>query len=190
MMNNRKNYAWGIAVLTSLFLAGSLTRSPESQAKGAYSTPVTVMNTTANPASTLDAGTSSRIPYVSTQIFTCAAGGECVPLFTAAPSGFRLVIENVSGDFKLLPGTTIPPNGELGFNNGVFPAWGFSAVVGPTNGPNTFARFSQPVKAYADPVDGQPLVRVDGNWSSFSQTVTLTGYLINCSLTPCPAIQH
>jgi hypothetical protein len=106
------------------------------------------------------------------------------------PSGFRLVIENISGDFKLASGTTIPPNGALGFSAfGSNQVWGFSAPIGPTNGA-VQARFSQPVTAYIDPSDGQPVVRVDGNWASNNQTVTLTGYLINCSLTPCPAIQH
>ena len=71
VVNNRKNYVWGIALLASLFLAGSLMRSPQSQAKGAYSTPVTVMNTSANPANTLDADKASRIPYVSTVSFAC-----------------------------------------------------------------------------------------------------------------------
>src|SRR5260370_12773885 len=180
----------GFEVLAGLCVIGSLMQSRESQAKGAYSTPVTVMNTSANPASTLDAGRASRIPYVSTVSFNCGSGiSECVPLFTAAPTGFRLVIENISGEFKLAPGVTIPPAGDLSFNNGIFPVWGFSATVGPTNG-STIARFSQPVKAYADPSDGQPLVRVDANWNNVPQTLTLSGYLINCSLTPCPAIQH
>jgi hypothetical protein len=186
-----KTYVFGFAALAGLFVSGSLIQSRESQAKGAYSTPVTVMNTNANPGSTLDAGIAGRIPYVSTANFPCGPGvSECTPLFTAAPSGFRLVIENVSGDFKLTTGTTIPPNGEVGFINAGSPAWGFSAPIGPTNG-STQARFSQPIMAYADPSDGQLVVRVDGNWASgTSQTVTLSGYLINCSLTPCPTIQH
>jgi hypothetical protein len=154
------------------------------------STLVTVVNTADNPAVTRDADRASRVPYVSTQTFNCGPGvSECVPFFTAVPSGFRLVIENISGEFKLASGTTTPPNGDLSFNNGIFPVWGFTATVGPTNG-STIARFSQPVTAYADPADGQPLVRVDGNWASVPQNVTLTGYLLNCSITPCPAIQH
>src|SRR5260370_13155560 len=151
----------GFEVLAGLCVIGALMQSRESQAKGAYSTPATVMNTSANPASTLDAGRASRIPYVSTVSFNCGSGiSECVPLFTAAPTGFRLVIENISGEFKLAPGVTIPPAGDLSFNNGIFPVWGFSAPFGPTNG-RTIARFSQPVKAYPPPIDGQPLLTVD-----------------------------
>jgi hypothetical protein len=159
MKRETKTHLSGVAVLAGLFVIGSLMQSRESQANGAYSTPVTVMNTNANPASTLDAVIASRIPYVSTVSFGCG------------------------------PGVTTPPSGELSFNNGVFPVWGFSGIIGPTH-PNTIVRFVQAVKAYADPADGQPLVREDGNWANVPQTVTLTGYLLNCSLTPCPAIQH
>jgi hypothetical protein len=190
VVNNRKNYAWGTVLLAGLFLAGSLMRSPESQANSAFSSPVTVMNTTTGPANTLDAGLSSRIPYVSTASVNCGSGiNECGFLFTAAPAGFRLVIETISGEFKLSSGVTTPPNGILFFNTASEPEWGFSAPIGPTNGP-TFARFSQPITAYADPSDGQPIVDVDATFTSTAQRVTLSGYLINCSLTPCPAIQH
>jgi hypothetical protein len=190
MKRETKKYLSGLAVLAGLFVAGSLMQSRESQVNGAYSTPVTVMNTNANPATTLDADRASRIPYVSTVSFACGPGiSECVPTFTAAPAGFRLVIESVSGDFKLTNGTTIPPNGALGFVNAGSPEWGFSAPIGPTNG-STQARFTQLVKAYADPSDGQPVVRVDANWAGGGQTLTLSGYLLNCSLTPCPAIQR
>jgi hypothetical protein len=190
MKRETKKYLSGLAVLAALFVIGSLMQSRESQAVGAFSSPVTVMNTTSGPANTLDAGIASRIPYVSTVSFGCGPGvSECTPLFTAAPSGFRLVIENISGDLRLTPGTTIPPNGALSFISAGGPEWGFSAPIGPTNG-NLQVRFSQPVTAYADPVDGQPVVRVDANWANVPQTITLTGYLINCSLTPCPAIQH
>jgi hypothetical protein len=48
-MNKAKRYLCGIALLAGLFAIGSLMRSPESQLKGAYSSPVTVLNTSSNP---------------------------------------------------------------------------------------------------------------------------------------------
>ena len=53
MKRETKKYLSGLAVLAGLFVAGSLMQSRESQVTGAYSTPVTVMNTNANPATTL-----------------------------------------------------------------------------------------------------------------------------------------
>lgn len=47
-MKKLKTYTLTALALGALSLAGSLTYSRGSQAKGAYSTPVTVMNTTAN----------------------------------------------------------------------------------------------------------------------------------------------
>jgi hypothetical protein len=47
-MKKTKRYFFGFALAAGLFLMGSLLHSRGSVAKGAYSTPVTVMNTTAN----------------------------------------------------------------------------------------------------------------------------------------------
>jgi hypothetical protein len=99
----KRTYVCGFAALASLFLIGSLMQSRESQAKGAYSTPVTVMNTTSNTVPSLDWERVSRIPYESTAQpqGNCPNGTgiqQCVfSSFTAPPSGFRLAVEKVSG---------------------------------------------------------------------------------------------
>jgi hypothetical protein len=193
MKSTPKKYLMPLAALAGLFLIGSLVESRESRANGAFSSPVTVMNTNANPAATLDAERSSRVPYVSTVSQNCGGGSgvsECSFLFTAAPTGFRLVLEGISGQLKLASGNTIAPNGFLFLQNSFSnPEWGFSAPLGPTNG-YTFARFTQPITGYADPSDGPPVVNVDAYFASTASTVTLSGYLQNCSISPCPAIQH
>lgn len=48
-MTKPKRYIFGFATAAGLFLIGSLLHSRGSVARGAYSTPVTVMNTGANP---------------------------------------------------------------------------------------------------------------------------------------------
>src|SRR5580704_3952062 len=89
VMNKAKTYACWFAALAGLFVIGSLIQSRESQAKGAYSTPVTVMNTTANPGSVLDASRASRVPYQSMVQMNCGNGVfTCEFPFTTAPSGF------------------------------------------------------------------------------------------------------
>src|SRR5947209_7010138 len=103
-------YGTGFAALGALFLIGSLMRSPESQAKGAFSSPVTVMNTAANPASITDAERLARTPYqVQGYKATCSGVTQCQFDFPGAPAGQRLVIQNVSGIVQAINGTTAPP---------------------------------------------------------------------------------
>ncbi len=191
-MNKTKTYACWFAVLAGLFVIGSLMRSPESQAKGAYSTPVTVMNTTANPGSVLDAGKASRVPYQSMVQMNCGSGVfTCLFVFTAAPSGFRLVVENVSGGLNIVGGSPAPVafllnSGPLGTGTGL---WEFTGALGqPTFLVN--AGFNQALRAYFDPADGQPSVLVAGNFQGTIHRVTLSGYLENCAVMGCPAVQH
>lgn len=74
-MKNAKRYLIGFAAAASLFLIGSVMRSPGSQAKGAYATPVQVMNTTANsvPASPAIPG-SPFVQEVSSSVSLAAIG--------------------------------------------------------------------------------------------------------------------
>src|SRR5579872_848824 len=102
-----KRYVLSSAALAGMFLIGSLTYHSGSQAKGAYSTPVTVMNTSSNSVPNLDTEKLARIPYESTATASnCpSAGGvgACFFNFAAPPSGYRVVVENVSGYFQISP---------------------------------------------------------------------------------------
>jgi hypothetical protein len=187
-MNKAKTYACWFAALAGLFVIGSLIQSRESQAKGAYSSPVTVMNTTANPGSVLDASRASRAPYQSMVQMNCGNGVfTCEFPFTTAPSGFRLVVENVSGGLNIVAGSPAPVVSLVdGSGNGY---WAFIGALGlPTFLVN--AGFNQTLRAYFDPTDGQPFVVVAGNFQGTIQRVTLSGYLENCAVVGCPAVQH
>jgi hypothetical protein len=187
-MNKPKTYVCWLAALAGLFLIGSLMRSPESLANGAFSSPVTVMNTTANPAGVLDAGKASRVPYQATLSQNCGNGvQQCAFFFTSAPSGFRLVVENVSGAFNINGAT--PPITSLGDFAGSG-WWAFTSAFGQAVG-GINCGFNQLVRAYFDSTDGQPTVTVVGNFVGIStQHVTLAGYLENCAIAGCPAVQH
>jgi hypothetical protein len=152
--------------------------------------PVTVVNTTANPGGVLDADKATRIPYQSSIVENCGEGvSRCQFNFTAAPSGYRLVVENVSAGLVLNAGAAAP---VVSLFNSAGGNWTFTGVVGqafatPSGG------FNQSVLAYFDPTDGQPTVSLIANLISapgFSQTITLSGYLQDCAVVGCPAIQR
>src|ERR1035438_7616378 len=98
----KKKIAIG-GVLAGLFFAGAWMQSRESQLKGAvYSTPVSVVNTSANPGGVLDAGEASRVPYRSTVAQVCGQNQiyTCGFTFSAIPAGYRLVIQTVGAVLK------------------------------------------------------------------------------------------
>ena len=176
-----------------MFLIGSLTYHSGSQARGAYSSPVTMMNTTASPGSVLDADKATRIPYQSNQIVTnCSGLQNCgMPAFTAVPSGYRLVVENVSGFFNLDP-TSPPVAGYLeNFHLPNQNFWGLNAPIGGTgfNG-ESFAGLNQNVTAVFDAGEFPFVVIYAKFLNGFPQAVNVSGYLVNCSVVGCPPVQH
>src|SRR6516162_11836936 len=113
-MTKAQRLAVSSAGLAGMFLIGSLTFHSGSQAKGAYSSPVTVMNTSSAPAIGVDAEKLARIPYQSSyRTTTCTGVTNCFFSFTAAPAGYRLVVENLSGLFELNNAATAPPTGLI-----------------------------------------------------------------------------
>ena len=180
-------------VLAGLFFAGAWMQSRESQLKGAvYSSPVTVVNTSANPGSMLEAEKASRIPYVSTVSQSCTSGGQsaCVFTFTAAPAGYRLMVETLGSTIAATTNAGVVATLESKANAVISVS---TNVFTPLVGQLGYAGFAQNVNMVFDPPDGQPLVLVNANYTNaapFPEVVTLTGYLQNCSVSPCPAVQH
>jgi hypothetical protein len=187
--NGRNRYVLA-AVFGGLFLAGSVMQSPNSQAKGAYASPVSVMNTSASPVVTEHA---ARIPYQATQVVACSAGlSQCIATFTGAPAGYRLVIENVSGMIPEAGGTTFPATAALTTFIGasVTRWWGIPTFFGAQIFGEVQCNFNQTVRAYFDASAGVPQVHMYANFSgSDSPEVTISGYIENCTITGCPAIQ-
>ena len=184
-----------LAGLTGLFLIGSVMRTPGSSLTGAYSSPVSIMNTTSNPGSVLDANVATRTPYASTAqagAQGCTATNECSYNFSPVPLGYRLVVEYIGGTMVIPTGNIAPPVGTLSYT----PAFGgnakWSATVngflGAGNNGSQYATFGQPMTAYIDP--GTPTFFVFVGNGSASGTMELLGYLQNCSVSPCPSMQN
>src|ERR1039458_5515676 len=87
-----KRYFLASAGLAGVFLIGSLTQHPGSQAKGAYSTPVTVMNTTANAGVVRDEDSPGRNAF---QIGSCS---ERFPDPASRKPGERSLLDAGHGD--------------------------------------------------------------------------------------------
>ena len=192
-MKKAKRYIFAPAALAGMFLIGSVVRHPGSQAKGAYSTPVQVMNTSSAPAMGADVEKLARIPYESSVAGSnCPSPGNvgaCFFNFAAVPAGYRLVVENLSGYFQISPGATAALMGYIE-NDAFRIKAGFTAPLGQIDlGGHIQCAFDNPTRFYVDPGEGVFAV-ASANWSNGSTTMVLSGYLENCSITGCPAVQH
>jgi hypothetical protein len=158
---------------------------------------VQVVNTTSNPVPVFNTGiqeyqSTRTIPPAPGPIETCfqtecGAAGQ----FDAAPTGSRLVIENVSGIINALPS---PPSGPpvvlLQALAAINQYWGVPGTLGPVfqgSGASniTPAVFNQKVKAYFG-AGIVPLVVVFSDTNRSDALFTLSGYLENCAITGCP----
>ena len=171
-----KTYGPAAVVLAALFLAGSIIESRDSRASGAFSSPVSVFNTVANPVPSMEA--SSPIPYRVRVVNTsCSAG--CVLTFGPVPNGYRLVVERVSGVLNFtgssVPDTTLTSTGNIATTS--------TEIVGGGNFITSGGYvFGVPVRQYFDPSDGPIVLTVQGTFVSGAGNVAnLVGYLINCS---------
>jgi hypothetical protein len=192
-MNKTTRFLVMPAVLTGLFLIGSVMRHPDSQAKGAYSTPVQVMNTSSAPAIGVDAEKLARIPYQSSyRTTTCTGVTNCFFSFTAAPNGYRLVVENLSGLFELNNAATAPVTGLIE-GSSFLNVFAFTSTNGQIFNGTIMSGINIPVRMVFDTTEGNPVAFVYGNYPSITglpSTMTLSGYLENCTITGCPTIQR
>ena len=182
-MNTKKFFA-GLAAVATLLAIGAM--APRA-AKAVYSSPVTVVNTNTQPVEGVDVEKLARTPYQSNAVSSGCGGSTCLYTFSAAPAGYRLVGEHLSGKLLASGGVTGPVVGEIDDNSlqaDVF----FQAPLGEMQGTFSQATVSQPLKMYVDSSRGAPFVVVASRWNI--GFFVLTGYLENCSVTGCPAVQH
>jgi len=107
---------------------------------------------------------------------------------TAAPAGYRLVAEHASALLTMPNGTTTAPVGGLGWVGGNFQI-GLGGTAGFSFAAAATGTVSQAVKTYFDAGE-TPFIDVYAPViENQNQYATLTGYLENCSITGCPAIQ-
>ncbi len=181
-MRKLKTYTLSVAALGGLFLIGSVMRSRDSQAKGAYSTPVTVMNTSSAPAIHSSIDDPGRIPYSSLQqaLLSSPATSQFFN-FPPVPANHRLVITQISGAFNTT-NVGVPVMVELTTQGGTF-----GVTLTPPVVPLGENSFTAPLIYYFDA--GQtPEVWAGAAAFSGGQSVRLTGYLLDCSAAPCAAV--
>lgn len=154
--------------------------------------PTTIVGTT-NPVSTTNAENLARIPYQSTyRTTTCTNVTNCFFSFTAAPSGYRLVVEHISGIFELSNGATAPATGLIEGSN-FLNTFGFTSTNGQIFNGTIMSGINQPAHMVFDSSEGNPVAFVYGDYPSIQglpSFITLSGYLENCSVTGCPTIQR
>lgn len=150
---------------------------------------VQVGNTKSSPANALDVERAARIPYESSQ--QMIGYPQETATFPAAPSGYRLVLQHVSCSFLMNQGATQLPWITLYTNDGSYTAR--ASFVGQLGGigSNTYGALNTDVLSYWDSANGQPLVIANGDfYGSVVNFATLSGYLENCAITGCPAVQR
>jgi hypothetical protein len=129
-----------------------------------------------------DVDDPGRIPYQSKQEVTATAGPGFQVQFPAVPAGHRLVIQHVSGsvNFKVQPSKQVEVF--------VLVRDGDSSFFSPFS--TALARFDQEVQLYVDAGDGPGVfVLADSGLApAVNGFLTLTGYLLDCTATPCAKI--
>jgi hypothetical protein len=127
-----------------------------------------------------DVDDPGRIPYQSFQQVT--AGPTLEFDFPAVPAGHRLVIQHVSGNvnFQSIPNNQVEVLVEV--------TGGASSFFVPFS--KTLARFDQPVQLYVDAGEGLTVVVLAdlGITATEHGFINLTGYLLDCTATPCAKI--
>jgi len=129
-----------------------------------------------------------RIPFQATvnKAGSCASN-ECFFEFGSVPQGRRVVIQRISG----LNSFNAPPSQVLVFaNNGTGQA--LATFLAPTA--NSTSAFDHQTELYYDP--NQIIeIQISPFPATFlglnaAQSVTVTGYELNCAAAPCSAIAH
>jgi hypothetical protein len=151
---------------------------------------VQVVNTTANPVPNLDTERNARIPYQSSQSFSAFSAGlqHLQAGFTGVPAGYRLVAQNVSATLTMEAAAAAPV--------GILQASATSLSLtlpgsaGSVNGSVRQGGFCTQILAYYDAGSTPSMLAIADFPSGAFQFATLTGYLENCSITGCPAIQR
>jgi hypothetical protein len=188
-MRVNKNY-W-LAASGALALASAIMLFSAHRIEAQYSTPVKVLNTSAGPAITSVIDDPGRIPYQAQQS-TNVSGTQLGVNFTfpAVPPNHRLVVQRIGGFHSLLSGNTATTSitltnkaTSLTLSTQFTPS-----VATPSTG--NVSQFDLPTLAYFDAGQQPATIAFAGDASVFSgtQISILTGYLIDCSASPCSAI--
>lgn len=182
-------YKAGAGIAGVLFVASAMTLVAPKTVHAVVSALVTVANTSANPVPISNMEDPGRIAYEGFQAGIGSSGcssSQCTFAFGQVPPNHRLVIENISGEtFSVSPGVIA----VRALNSSFIRLASFSEIP-PSVG--RFQAFNMPTHFYLDAGDSLTInVSTSGSIdisNSGSQTITVSGYLLDCSARPCNAI--
>ena len=140
-----------------------------------------VTNAANAPVFSLNVNDPGRIAYQSLNTNPSCSVGQCLALFPAVPSQHRLVVQHFSGlaNFSAAPSLV---NASLNEQSG----FSLSIILAPVIG--SASRFDQPVLVYYD-AGQQPFAELQAVGATVTAAaITLTGYMLDCTIAPCAAI--
>jgi hypothetical protein len=177
----------GVRVLnTPLSVTGSVTTSGTVTVANPVTT---VVNPATSPALTSSVDDPGRIAYQTIQ-FQQNCLNQCNLRFPAVPSGHRLVIQHVSGFMSMngLPKSVTVSLAKDGVSNSGTSTF-FATVAGNSFSPQSFiSAFDQPTQYYIDAAGTPTIIANADNSSITNSQVTLTGYLLDCTVNTCTPI--
>ncbi len=190
-MKRIRSYGIAAVAVTGLFLIGSVMESRESRVKGAYSSPVSVMNTTSAPAINSSMDNPGRIPYQAliSGASGCAGSGSCTQGFPPVPAGHRVVITGISL-YTLVTGT--PAGVRVLVTGGTGMQINYSAPFFFDGSGNSDILSFTPVEAYFDAGQAPSVDLIVLGPSStlvFNPNINLIGYELDCTAAPCSPIK-
>jgi hypothetical protein len=154
--------------------------NPPGQSTNAF-----ITNPATNPVPTSSVDDPGRTPYQSF-LFQSCTGDVCLFGFPAVPASHRLVIQHVSSGELVFNGT--PTGVSIALAGHADSESGFLA---PFAGP--LSSFDQSVLYYLDSGE-KPRVAAGPFGTTFAanggQSMMLSGYLIDCTVSPCAPIAH
>jgi hypothetical protein len=209
-MNRFKNHLIAAAVFSVLAIIGTIMNSHQAAAQGPPNglavnvvnsiplqatvsgnvgitgTPnVNVANPATAPVLALNVNDPGRIPYQSVVLANCSTR-ECVASFPAVPANHRLVIQHFAGVISFISGGPSNVIATVQSGDGSLAGSVVTATAPTSNGLETV--FDLPVLLYSDA--GQvPMAFVEGANVS-KPSITLTGYMLDCTIAPCAPIAH
>jgi hypothetical protein len=148
---------------------------------------VNVTNPATAPVLSLNVNDPGRIAYQSDLSLSCNSTTQCAGSFPIVAANHRLVIQHLNGEvaFSGSPSSlfvALRGNGTAQSTSIV------TASLPAQNGFPAVSAFDQSILLYFDA--GQlPSAVVDGNNFLFAE-ITLTGYMLDCTIAPCAAIAH
>jgi hypothetical protein len=179
-ITRRANMIVGVLAPLGLFISSVPLASADKP-----STPATVTNPATSPALTSNVDDPGRVPYQNQVILDCTgpAAPACSTGQQSVPPGKRLVVQHVAVAAEFKGSATAARSSIAVFAGGLLSAFPLSLALG-----GTLAIGDQPVQFYVNG-GGSFIGFVSADFTpGLSAEMTLTGYLLDCTVNQCTPI--